>query len=174
MRLGEAGTLAALALFKDRSGDAGRRRSGRGNVKLAYGEDMVWLLRGVISSSASSDMLLISGDNVEPPTLRYPSSTEACRKGLRTRFGERSGLVDRGAGGGSVGDQKVGDECARIMSGALRGLPALECGRGGDLVMIGGSPVGEEYCLGELWIEDCNIESPELRGVKGRGCGIRS
>jgi hypothetical protein len=91
--MGDAGTLdARLTRSRERSGEAGRRRRtcGRGNVCDEYGEGPLprreklklwgfWRLRGVISSSASSEILLISGERVVPTAPEpkvYMSSAE--------------------------------------------------------------------------------------------------
>jgi hypothetical protein len=116
-----------------RSGLAGRLRTCRGNVWLAYrpvfgeppgarkvaeAEPGMLLLPalGKISSSASSDIDEISGESIRPPLEPMPpipacniSSPEMeCLNGLRTRFGElRRGLLERAKLG--MGE-RVGDE----------------------------------------------------------------
>jgi hypothetical protein len=144
---GEAGTLEALDVFTDRSGDAGLRRSERGKVRLAYGVVECTLARGVIWSSASSEMLGISGDMVLE-AVKKDSSLDEWRKGLLTRFGERMGLAERAAGR-RVGDATPGSELVRSMGGAVRsGLLELECSRGGvarargEFGKVGGDDLG--------------------------------
>jgi hypothetical protein len=128
---GEAGTLDAREVFTERNGDAGLRRRGRGKVRLEYGEAEWTLARGVIWSSASSEMLGISGDMVEVEPPKKDSSLDEWRKGLLTRLGERIGLADR-AVGRSIGEETAGSELVRSMGGAVRsGLLELECNRGG-------------------------------------------
>lgn len=196
LKYGDAGTLAArmlplLLLLTLRSGDAGRRRSGRGKVRLAYGDVLLLLVeaprtkyevecdevRGVISSSASSDMLLISGessDGAPPPSrprLEWVSSTEDVRNGLRTRLGERRGLEERGADGERVGEKKIGEEWARVMGGALDAEPVLlvESGRAGVSVMLGREMTGcWSIFMGDTRGERCKSESEDERGVSGR------
>jgi hypothetical protein len=63
---------------------------------------------------------------------RYMSSLDT-PKGLRERLGERNGLDERPTGSREVGeDAKAGEECARIMGGAVR-EPELDCERRWDL-----------------------------------------
>lgn len=78
-------------------------------------------VRGVMSRGSSSSMDSMSGSR---KAAGYDSSL-AERNGLLTRFGERIGDELRTEGGkerASEGDAKVGDECARAMGGAERGL----------------------------------------------------
>lgn len=49
----------------------------------------------MISSGASSAIIGISGDIALAELKAYTSSADTCRNGLRTRLGERSGLLDR-------------------------------------------------------------------------------
>jgi hypothetical protein len=171
---GDAGTLDAREVFTDRSGDAGLRRSERGKVRLAYGTAEWTLARGVIWSSASSEMLGISGDMVLE-AVKKDSSLDEWRKGLLTRFGERIGLADR-AVGRRFGEETPGSEFVRSIGAAVSsGLLWLECNRGGvakatgELGKVGGDDFGGvpgrawSIALYEVW-----------RGVKDCGWGICS
>jgi hypothetical protein len=132
------------------------------------------LARGVIWSSASSEMLGISGDMVLD-AVKKESSLDEWRKGLLTRFGERMGLAERPVGR-RLGDGTPGRELVRSMGGApRRGLLALKWRRGGvakargELGKVGeddfGGVAGRPWSMAlyEVW-----------RGINDCGCGIWS